>query len=321
MSAACAAMSVATSRSPRAALHWYPARRLPSSASTQSTASRQPGPFQCSHRAAASRAKYAACRSRVALERAASRPVGPRRTGGWSRTGGTGCASAVWSATTSDFRTSESRWRSTSTSSAPSTTAHDAREVEAAGEHRRHAQQRRARRRSSRSYDHVDRVAQRELPLRPRRRPLQQPEAIGEPVPYLDRAHRGHARRRQLDAEREPVEGRADLGHRVGGRPRSPSPKSGRTARARSTNSVTASEVAPPSSASGGTVNTVSPSTRERLARRGEDLDVPEPGRASSRWPMPPRRERARSCRSPTGAAARPATRRPCRSAARRPAA
>ena len=50
MSAACAAMSVATSTSPRAALHWYPARRLPSSASTQSTASRQPGPFQCSQR-------------------------------------------------------------------------------------------------------------------------------------------------------------------------------------------------------------------------------------------------------------------------------
>ena len=45
-----------------------PARRLPSSASTQSTASRHPGPFHCSHRAAASPAKYAAWRSRVALQ-------------------------------------------------------------------------------------------------------------------------------------------------------------------------------------------------------------------------------------------------------------
>ena len=51
------------------------------------------------------------------------------------------------------------------------------------------------------------------------------------------------------------------------------SPKSGRTARARSTNSVTASDVSPPSSASGVTASTVSPATASALARRGEDLD------------------------------------------------
>ena len=116
-------MSVATSRSPRAALHRKPARRLPSSASTQSTASRHPGPFQCSQRAAASRAKYAGVPVARPLERARLRQAGPRRTGGSSRTGCSGCASAAWSATTSDLRTSESRCRSTSTSSAPSTTA------------------------------------------------------------------------------------------------------------------------------------------------------------------------------------------------------
>ena len=60
-------------------------------------------------------------------------------------------------------------------------------------------------------------MAERELAFRPRRRPLQQPEPIGEPVPDLDRAHGRHPRRGQLDAEREPVEGLADLGHRVGG--------------------------------------------------------------------------------------------------------
>ena len=63
----------------------------------------------------------------------------------------------------------------------------------------------------------LDRVPQRELALGTGRRALQQAEPVGEPVPDLDRAHRRHARRGQLDAEREPVDGLADLGHRVGG--------------------------------------------------------------------------------------------------------
>ncbi len=57
-------------------------------------------------------------------------------------------------------------------------------------------------------------MTQRELTLRTRHRPSQQPEPIGESIPHLDRAHGGHARGRQLDAEREPVERLADLGHR-----------------------------------------------------------------------------------------------------------
>ena len=61
------------------------------------------------------------------------------------------------------------------------------------------------------------RVAECEVSLRPGRRSPQQSEAIGEPVPYLDRAHGGHARRGQLDSQREPVECLADLGHRGGG--------------------------------------------------------------------------------------------------------
>ena len=65
MSAAWAAMSVATSSWPRSALHRNPARRLPSSSSTQSTASRHPGPFQRSHRAAASPPEVRGVPSRV----------------------------------------------------------------------------------------------------------------------------------------------------------------------------------------------------------------------------------------------------------------
>ena len=159
----------------------------------------------------------------------------------------------------------------------------------------------------------LDRVAERELALRARRRPLQQPEPVGEPIPDLDRAHGRHARGGQLDAEREPVE-RSRRSRSP--RRRSPgrrSPKSGRTARARSTNSVTASEVAPPSSASGGTASTVSPSTAEGLARRGEDLDVPGPAEDRRDRRSPRRRGRARSCRPRAGAAGRPAPRRPCR--------
>ena len=62
-------------------------------------------------------------------------------------------------------------------------------------------------------------MPERELPLGAGRGALQQAEPVGETVPDLDRAHRRHARRGELDAEREPVDRLADLGHRVGGRP------------------------------------------------------------------------------------------------------
>ena len=60
-------------------------------------------------------------------------------------------------------------------------------------------------------------MAQGELARRPRCRSLQEPEPVGETVVDLDRAHRRHAGRRQLDPERQAVERLADLGHRVGG--------------------------------------------------------------------------------------------------------
>ena len=113
---------------------------------------------------------------------------------------------------------------------------------------------------ASRSYDHADGVVQRVLALGVRRRPLQHPEPVGEPVPDLDRAHCGQraaassipsgspSRVPQISVTAVGVSGVVES-------------EVGRTARARSTNSVTASEVTPPSTASGATVNTVSPST------------------------------------------------------------
>ena len=144
-------------------------------------------------------------------------------------------------------------------------------EVEAAGEHRRRAEQR-ALVVGQQVVGPLDRVAQRELAFRARRRPLQQPEPIGESIPDLDGAHRGHPRGRQLDARagaRRAVV--ADLGHRRRGL-RVAEPEVGpdgtrpvdeqrdgvggrRRRRARAV----------------ATASTVSPSTRERLARRGED--------------------------------------------------
>ena len=64
----------------------------------------------------------------------------------------------------------------------------------------------------------VDGVPECELAFGSRRAGLQQAEAVGEAVADLERAHRGHARRRQLDAERQPVDGGADLGDRGCGR-------------------------------------------------------------------------------------------------------
>ena len=280
MSAACAAMSVATSSSPRAALHWYPARRLPSSASTQSTASRHPGPFQCSHRAAASRAKYAACRSRVRSSAPAS---ANRSSANWRMVSKRlyRVRVAVWSATTSDFRTSESRCRSTSTSSAPSTTA----QMLVRSKPPAKTDVRRSSSRSSSVKQVVrplDRMAERELSLRPRRRPLQQPEPIGEPIPDLDRAHRRHPRRGQLDPEREPVEGLADLGHRGGGlRLREPEvgPDGPRPVDEQR-DGVGGHATVQRERRDGEHRLAVD---REGLARRGEDLDVPRTGRGSPR--------------------------------------
>ncbi len=88
----------------------------------------------------------------------------------------------------------------------------DAREVEAAREDRRGAQQV-----SLVVGQEVvrpgDRVAERLLAIRAGGGRLQHPEAIAESIPDLARAHGGHPRRGQLDAERKPVERLADLDH------------------------------------------------------------------------------------------------------------
>ncbi len=57
-------------------------------------------------------------------------------------------------------------------------------------------------------------MTQGELALWSGRRAPQQAEAVRQPIPDLDRAHGGHAGRRQLDPERQAVDGLADLGHR-----------------------------------------------------------------------------------------------------------
>ena len=89
----------------------------------------------------------------------------------------------------------------------------DARQVEAAGEDRREAEQLPLVV-GQEVVGPLHRMAERELSFRPRYRSLQQPESIGESIPDLDRAHRRHSGGGQLDAQREPVEGLADLGHR-----------------------------------------------------------------------------------------------------------
>ena len=92
----------------------------------------------------------------------------------------------------------------------------DARQVEAAGEHRRQAEQLPLGV-GQEVVGPLHRVAERELTFRARCRPLQEPVPIGESVPDLHRAHGGHAGSGQLDPQREPVQGLADLGHRGGG--------------------------------------------------------------------------------------------------------
>ncbi len=92
-----------------------------------------------------------------------------------------------------------------------------AREVEAAGEHRRDAQQR-SLVVGQQVVRPLDRVAQCELTLRARRVALQQAEPVGESIPDLHRAHRRHPCRGQLDAQWQSVDGLADLSHRGRGR-------------------------------------------------------------------------------------------------------
>ena len=106
--------------------------------------------------------------------------------------------------------------------------------------------------------------------------PFNRPESIGEPIPDLDRAHGCHSCGSQLDAQREPVEGLADLGHR------------GRRF------AVPESEVGPdgpgPIDEQRDGVGGHAPVQRQRrhgehrlavdregLARRGDDLDAPGP--------------------------------------------
>ena len=83
-------------------------------------------------------------------------------------------------------------------------------------------------------------------------------------------------------------------------------PKPGRTVPARSTNSVTASDVTPPSSASGDTDTTASPATSSR-SRDVAMIRGVRSGRGSARWP---RRPPARTCSqlSITMSRRRPAT-------------
>ena len=123
---------------------------------------------------------------------------------------------AAWLTTTSDLRTNESSRSSRSDVVGIVDNRSDARQVEPAGEDRRLAQQL-----ALVVVQQVVRPANRELQgllaLGPAVRSLQQPEAIAEAVPHLDRAHGGHARRGQLDPQRESVEGRADLCDRGGG--------------------------------------------------------------------------------------------------------
>ena len=216
MSAACAAMSVATTASPCAALHWYAARRLPSSSSTQSTASRHPGPFQCSHRTTASPGEVLARGDRTARS---SAPVSARRSSAnWRMVSNCRYRVRVARVVGDDERLADQRVEMPEHVDVVAAVddGDDARQLEAAGEHRRGAEELLLVV-GEEVVGPLHGLAERELAFRTLARSLQQPEPIGEAIPDLDGAHRGHARRGQLDAEREPVERLADLGHRRGG--------------------------------------------------------------------------------------------------------
>ena len=270
ISAAWAATSVATATWPRSTLHRKADRRLASSARTQSTSSRQPGPFQRSHRAAASAAKWAACRSRTASRSASVREllVGEGPDGLEQAVPGRG--RRPWWATTSDLRTSESRSRRVSTSSLASATAHARPEVEAAGEHRRRAAAARARRRPAGRTDHA--TACRRVDCR-----------SGPCSGPVSSRNRSPSRSRTSAALIAAI--RAAASSMPSGMPSSVSqisttaaavrsskmPKPGRAAPARSTNRVTASEVTPPSSASGDDRDDRLAGDQQRLPRRRHD--------------------------------------------------
>ena len=120
-------------------------------------------------------------------------------------------------------------------------------------------------------------LAKRELlALRTGRATLEQ-EAVGESIPDLDRTHRRHSGRRHSKAQRQTVDRLAESF----GSPPPPCRDAahlevGADRWARSTNSVTASEVTPPSSVSGDTV-TATPSAGVPSASREVAAD-PEPG-------------------------------------------
>ena len=186
------------------------------------------------------------------------------------------------------------------------------RQVEAAGEHRRRAQHR-ALVVVQQVVGPRHRVPQRRLAIRPELGPGQQPEPVAEPVPHLDRAHRRHPRRGQLDAERQPVEGLADLGSPASAVCSSKIPNPGRTARGpldeqrhRVGRHATVDgqrrhrQRAPRPARAGAPAR-----SRGRGGRRS--------GRGSRRSPPRPPRARARSCRRRAARAVRPAPRPPCR--------
>ena len=265
----------------RVALHRNADRRLASSASPSRPGRRHPGPFQRSQRAAASLPKCAACRSRSGLASPACATAGPRRTPGSSRRGCTGSASAC------------GRRRAATCGPA-------SREVAAPRRRRRpgdgaepggRSRPRRPTPCGARALGVVqqvvgprDRVPEGQLTIRPvlRARSAAGTGRRGGPAPR-PRSWRPCA----------PRPARSPAGARRGSRrSRSPPPpfgsskmpKPGRTARARSTNKVTASEVTPPSSASGetGTRLTGDP---QALPRRRQD-----PGRLGAGEDLPDRR-------------------------------
>ena len=249
ISAAWAAMSVATVQ--LAALAAPPERRSagwPARPRTQSTASRQPGPFQRSQRAAASLREVRGMPV-AQRPRARSRPAGPRRTAGSSRRGCSGSGAAPWSATTRDLRTSESsRPQHLDLVGRPGDGA-ERRQVEAAREDRRGPQQR-----TLVVVEQVvgprHRVLQRQLPLGP----------YSGPVSSRKRSPSGPAPRPRSSPPSAPPPARSPAEARRGSRRSRPPPP--RSARRRSRSravrrrparrtSVTASDVTPPSSASG----------------------------------------------------------------------
>ena len=303
MSAACAAMSVATVASPRACA---PPVRGSEVAELQldpvdGVAPTGPVPvLPSSDRVAGEVLRRADRRVRSSAPDSAS-----RSSANWRMV--SNCRYrvrvAVWSATTSDLRTNESRWRSTSTSSPRSTTA----TTLASSKPPANTDVERSRSCSSsvsRSYDHS--TVWRSVSWRS--------------VPGAEPCNsRNRSARRSLTSTALIAAMRAAASSMPSGSPSSVSqisvtavavsgsrrPKSGRTARARSTKRVTASEDSPPSTASGATVNADFAVEPEDLARRGEDLDARETAPGSRRAPTRLRSGGARSC-PPRGARCRP---------------